>query len=251
MGRLFSLRPLSRSSSTSRAAVVVKKNFDVRVKIKGQVINADAKTRKDDFPFKLPPERVGQRGVKYHAGRRETIDPHDAATLGIRREPAAPGLHHILTPESTVLRQILLDALAQLPESGCNLVLLGHISGQRHSLEEALYGTEIYKFRKNFETRKVTLHEYRTPTGAFGSGQEGDLFSPLSGVLWFRLWGYERNFGRAYHLYQNSNSRLEEVYAKWSTPSSAGWEPSSNPSQPPVADSEAICPELGAGLRRD
>lgn len=105
-----------------------RRNFDVRVEIEGHTLNADSKTRKDEFPFNFP-ESAGSSKVRTYAGVRATIDPHDAIDLGLGiKHPK--NLNYIETPESTVIRQLLLDGLAQLPQSGCNLIIFGHIEGQ-------------------------------------------------------------------------------------------------------------------------
>ena len=181
------------------------RNFDVRVEIAGCAVNADSKTRKDEFPFNLP-KKTGSSKVATHTGVRATIDPHDATDLGLGvKQPE--DLHYIDTPESTVIRQLLVDGLAQLPQSGCNLIIFGHIEGQRLSLEDALFGAEFLGIRKNLETRKVITEWVRSPTGAFGRGPEGDPFRTLSGVLWVRLFkSFDSDLFRAYKFYVNPHA---------------------------------------------
>ena len=184
-----------------------RRNFDVRVEIEGHTVNADSKTRTDDFPFNLP-KRKGPSQVHNHAGVRATIDPHDASDLGLGvKQPQ--DFHYIETPESTVIRQLLLDGLAQLPQLGCNLIIFGHIEGQRRSLEDALFGAEFVGIRKNLKTRQVITEWVRSPTGAFGPGPEGDPFRPLSGVLWVRLFkSFDNCLFRAYKLYANPHAAV-------------------------------------------
>jgi hypothetical protein len=182
-----------------------RKNFDVSVDILGHGINAESKTRKDEFPFNLAPESDALDGITWHAGARATIDPHDMANLGMEGDRSIPDPHEITTPESTVIRQILLEGLEQLPDAGCNFVLFGDIEGSRRNLEDALYGAEVVQFRRNFETRKVTPVWVRTP-GAFGAGPEGEPFRRLSAILWVRLWRQHDQLGRGYWLYLNPNA---------------------------------------------
>lgn len=110
------------------------RNFDVRVNMQNSTINAESKTRKDEFPFNLP------SSGNFHAGARATVDPHDAIDLGIDPTLHAPGIHEIRNPESTVIRQCLLEGLGQLPDDGYNIVLFGQIEGNRHNIEDALFG---------------------------------------------------------------------------------------------------------------
>ena len=183
------------------------RNFDVRVEIDGHVVNADSKTRKDEFPFNLP-RKTDASNVASHAGARATVDPHDATDLGLLIQRPAIS-NYIETPESTVIRQLLLDGLAQLPELGCNLIIFGHIEGDRRSLEDALFGAEFVGIKKNLETRQFTAEWLRSPTGAFGRGPEGDAFRGLSAVLWVRLFkASEGTLFRAYTLCLNLHANI-------------------------------------------
>ncbi len=184
------------------------KNFDVRAEIRGRPVNAECKTRKDEFPFNVPPDLEGPRGVTYHAAVRATMDPHDAAALGMQTGQRDPGFHYINTPESTVIRQLLLEGLQQLPHSGCNLLLFGHIEGDRYCLEEALLGSEFLGARRDRETGRCDFIPDRAPTGAFSTGPAGDPFQSLSGVLWIRLWPHVGILGRSYRLYENPRASL-------------------------------------------
>ena len=204
------------------------KNFDVWAEIGGQYINADCKTRKDEFPFNLPKESSdSEKGVSSHWGLRETMDPHDAAEMGIQAERRSSDFHHIETPESTVIRQILLDGLSQLPESGCNMIIFGHIEGDRRNLENALYGTEIFGIKKDLQARKFTVEPIRALTGAFAHGQAGEPFSSLSGVLWVRLFkSFKSPLFRAYKLYLNpyANTPLSKDFQKAIEMIAKAWE---------------------------
>ncbi len=203
-------------------------NFDIQAEIQGCSVNAECKTRKDEFPFNVPPDSEDPRGVTHHAAVRATMDPHDAAELAMQTGPTAPGLHYIDTPASTVIRQILLEGLGQLPERGCNLVIFGHIEGFRHDLEDALWGTPFVGGRRNPETGKSTFVQDRAPTGAFSPGPAGQPFQSLSGVLWVCLWRGVGVLGRAYKLYTNPNARvplptdvieaIDALTEQWATP---------------------------------
>lgn len=170
------------------------KNFDVQAIIRGRQLNADVKTRKDEFPFKSSPSPEG-----IYAAARPTVDPHDATDLGIDKSPKSPGVQWLSTPENTVIRQRLCEALSQLPESGFNLVLFGQIEGDIMNLEDALYGAPIYCFPR-YRTGEVREGYWtRVPTGAFSPGEQGEPFRYLCGVLWFRL----SLSGRSYRLFPN------------------------------------------------
>lgn len=203
-------------------------NFDVWAEIEGQQVNAECKTRKDEFPFNLPRESGDiEEGVSSRWGVRETIDPHDAAELGIQATQRNSEMHHIQTPESTVIRQMLLDGLSQLPRSGCNIIIFGQIEGNRRSLEEALYGTEMFGIKKDLQTRKVTVEPIRAPTGAFTQRQAGEPFLPLSAVLWVCLFkSFDSPMFRAYKLYLNpcANTPVSKEVQKTIEKIAKAWE---------------------------
>ncbi|MGH7260930.1 MAG: hypothetical protein ACREI9_09655 [Nitrospiraceae bacterium] len=203
------------------------KNFDVQAEIKENIVNADIKTRKDEFPFNLPRKSEGAGGINGFFGSRPTIDPNDAAEMGIEASPRCPDAHHKTTPESTVIRQILLDGLSQLPVGGCNLVLFGQIAGSRHDLRQALFGAPMLDIIRNLVSKTHRTEWRLSPTGAFSSGEKGEPFKHLSGVLWFRLMTWEKTLLRAYTLYQNPNADaslpanvtdiLDAVSKEWDT----------------------------------
>lgn len=182
------------------------KDFDVWAEIRGHPINAESKTRNDKFPFNLRPESEDPAGISWHAGSRATIDPHDAADLGIEAMPRTPGLDHIDIPESTVIRQGLLEGMAQLPHQGCNVIIFGHIEGKRCDMEDALYGTRFPVDSYNRETREVASVWTRVTTGAFGASPAGEPFRNLSAILWVHLWPHGDILGRAYQFYRNPNA---------------------------------------------
>lgn len=171
------------------------RNFDICVNIKGFVVNAESKTRKDEFPFNLP------SSGNFYAGARATLDPHDVADLGVQPTLIAPGIHEIRNPESTVIRQCLLDGLEQLPNDGCNIIIFGHIEGDLYNLEDALFGTEVLEIVSDSATW------VRTPTGAFCAGSAGEMFLSLSAVFRFKLSSFfDDDLKRAYNLYLNPYS---------------------------------------------
>jgi hypothetical protein len=204
------------------------RNFDILATIDDLAVNAECKTRKDDFPFNLPRQEGGATGITGFFGRRATVDPHDAERLGLPSTRAPDDVHSRDTPESTTIRQIIGEARSQLPVSGINLILFGHIEGDRKQLERALFGAELLTFYKDTQRKKIVCTEWSlTPTGAFDAGQPGEPFRSISGVLWFRLFKVGTVFGRTYTLYLNPNatsrlpeiivSRLEETINEWTT----------------------------------
>ena len=182
------------------------RNFDILVTIGGHTLNVESKTRKDEFPFNLPPEPNDSIGIGIYSGVRETMDSHDAENFGMRLTPHPPALTYIATPESTVIRQCLLEGLGQLPQSGCNVIIFGHIEGDRRDLEEALWGTMVVDCHQNLKTKKSSFDPRRCPTGAFSPGESGEPFTSLSGVLWVRLHCEGDNMIRAYKFYLNPNA---------------------------------------------
>ncbi len=205
------------------------RNYDISAEIGGYPVNAEFKTRKDQFPFNLPREPDPASDIPVYGGVRETMDPHDATDLGIDLSKPVDGLHHIATPESTKIRQILLDGLGQLPVTGYNFVIFGHIEGDRRNLEDALYGTEFMEQQVNRENKKVIFSWKRAPTGAFDRGSAGEPFRGVNGVLWVRLMPFAPDgdvLGRAYKLYLNPCSTslpnevtesLNTVIDQWTT----------------------------------
>lgn len=177
------------------------RNFDVRVNIQGFVINAESKTRKDEFPFNLP------SSGNFYAGSRPTLDPHDSSDLGIESTKHASDIKEIRNPESTVIRQCLIEGLGQLPRDGCNIIIFGHIEGDRLNLEDALHGSVVVEVVRNLETKEYATRWVRTPTGAFNVGSAGEPFLSLSAILWTRLLpSFNNELIRAYKLYLNPNA---------------------------------------------
>jgi hypothetical protein len=151
---------------------------------------------------------IGPRREGGWYGVRPVLDPHEAEDHGLPVRRSAPeGALFRPTPESTEIRQRLLGALTQLPKSGYNLVLFGHIRGSRDHLERALFGGEIVDLIRNHGTQELTSEIRRGP-GAFTEGRSGDPFESLSAVLWMRLWPLSASsFVRAYMLYPNPRAR--------------------------------------------
>jgi hypothetical protein len=193
------------------------KNFDIRVEIRGRVVNADAKTRTDKLSFLHRPQRENEPQqededeVISNFGSRAIIDPHDAGELGLPVDSPAPGEYREPIPESTRIRQIFLDCLSQLPDSGCNLIIFGQIEGDRSHLERALYGAEYGELLRHHQTKALSFRWRLAPVGAFATGEKGEPFRSLSGVLWMRLYHLyqlEGTMQRAYKLYLNPNASL-------------------------------------------
>jgi len=175
------------------------RDFDARAKVLGVSINMECTTRKDEFPFNLPPVETGPNHIPVYSGSRSTVDPHDARGSGITSAPQDDPLH-VETPEATVARQILTVELSQLPETGVNLILFGQISGSRENLETALFGPIAVDFALNPKVRTVESTAIRLPHGAYDTGINGEPFRRLSGVLWFKLFSIR---GPEYNLYLN------------------------------------------------
>lgn len=178
-------------------------NFDYKAKVHGVIVNVETKTRDDNFL--IPRNRIINDDGEY-AGyfvERETIDPHDAPALNARAGQKAPGSQYQATPESTVLRQVLLEALSQLPEDGVNIVFLAHLQGERKDLERALFGTEFCRLTRDHSNKTYTPEWRLSPTGAFRPDEKGEPFRRLSAVLWFRLSSLGGPVARAYNLYPN------------------------------------------------
>jgi hypothetical protein len=182
------------------------RNFDVLAIIEGTAVNADVKTRKDEFPFNLPEIHGEEKGL--HGGSRATLDRHDAAALGPANWQANNGPHHNPHPESTVIRQVLGTALAQMPEHGCNVVLFGQIEGNHQNLVDALLGTEYIEFVKDVKTNKSFQRVRRMQTGAFTAPDSAEMFGALSGVLWYRLWRDDNCIRGSYRGHRNPNANV-------------------------------------------
>jgi hypothetical protein len=178
------------------------RNFDAKAIINGTELNIECKTRKDDFPFNMPTILEGAERIPIHSGSRSTLDPHDAADLGLGFDYPENDPSFKTTPTSTEVRQIMSKGLAQLPARGCNLILLGEL-GFGNDIDEALFGTELFYFHREAATRQYLSHCTRTPTGAFSYGPSGESFRQLSGILWFKLFG---PFESEYKLYLNPNA---------------------------------------------
>jgi len=182
------------------------RNFDVLAEIEGTVVNADAKTRKDEFPFNLPEMEGEEAGV--HGGSRATVDRHDAVELGATNQQANGGPNHNPNPESTVIRQILGAALAQLPEHGCNMVLFGQIEGDHENLIDALFGTEYVETGLYAKTHEYFTRMRRMQNGAFTAPDSAELFGALTAVLWFRLWRDGDRIRGCYRGHANPNAQV-------------------------------------------
>jgi hypothetical protein len=180
-----------------------KKDFDAKVCILGMSVNIECTTRKDEFPYNLPPIKVGENAIPVYSGSRATLDPHDARQSGIPSESRNRDLFHNPVPESTVLRQSLSTKLSQLPEAGINLIVLDQISGTRDSLEIAPFGPTVVGFLKLPGTRELKSTAYLFPYRAYDPGPNGEPFRQLSAVLWFTLFGIG---APEYKLYQNPNA---------------------------------------------
>lgn len=154
------------------------KNFDIQVRLQGVTINADSKTRRDNFPFNYPQDAGG-----IHSGVRATLDPHDASALNLPFSLDPAEANSQPTPESTTIRQRLLEGLAQLPQQGFNIIVLGLIYGHVIDLEEALYGTEMLGSNRNIANPNAPIERFRVRNGAFCDGEPSEPFCSLGAVI--------------------------------------------------------------------
>jgi predicted nucleotidyltransferase len=171
------------------------KNFDFRVIIKGCEINGDVKTRRDVFPFNLPSIDTPKVGVKIYRGTRATVDKHF-----LEDSDTKPNMDRE-TPGSTDLKQTLEKALAQLPCSGKNIIILGSIT-QSHSidLKDALYGhyfTEVIAEDDGVGYRALGS---RYPNGVFLDKE----FARINAVIWIHL--DHSNLKRTSYIFFNRNA---------------------------------------------
>ncbi|MEE9520055.1 MAG: hypothetical protein V3V93_07320, partial [bacterium] len=142
---------------------------------------------------------------------------------------------HKSTPESTFIKQLLEEALKQLPSSGCTIVVFGPIGGLSPAsdqllMEEVLYGTLMTGTRKCEVTNKPIHEEFRLPTGIFCGLPEYKNFNRLSAVLWIKLESLSdgRQMGRHYRLYVNGVANepmpdatcdsIVETFRRWKNP---------------------------------
>jgi hypothetical protein len=177
-----------------------RRDFDVRAEIAGVVINADCKTRLDSFPVR--PDFKDPEGS--YSGSRAALDPYDADAMGLSRDTGSSGGRHISIPESTVIRQLIEKALAQLPDDGINVVLFGQIRGDRQHLERALFrGAPIADFIVNNLTREVVGTENRgVGTTVFSDSR----FVRLSAVVWMHIDTLPSPIGLHYKFYANPSA---------------------------------------------
>jgi hypothetical protein len=150
------------------------------VEIDGVTVHADCQARRDGFPS-TPHVEHAEGG---NSGRR-----------------ASPALS-----ESTVARQLLESALAQLPDDGVNIVLFAHVDWSRSHLERALFqrapGSEHLIHR--FTTKLLGLRRRSAAPTVFGDSR----FARLSGVLWIRLLHLGGPVRSYYNLYVNPNAAV-------------------------------------------
>lgn len=120
-------------------------NFDVQAVIAGSQINADVKTCIDRFPLNC----VG-------GGWRPTADRHEIKADKLEPDIDRPDIERPIsnTPYNKNIRDKLLDTLnEQLPVKGINLVLLGHVQGDRQELEYALEGAPVLNIYRSSTTK--------------------------------------------------------------------------------------------------
>ncbi|SRR6266487_3069215 len=180
-------------------------NFDVLATIQGTAVGADVKTRKDEFPFNLPEIAGEEAGIR--GGSRATMDRHDAPDLGAANQ-ASESPNHNPNPESTVIRQILGSALAQLPKHGCNMVLFGQIEGDHENLVDALFGTVYIETGLDTSSGEYFTRVCRMQNGAFTAPHTSESFGALTTVIWFRLWRDGDCIKGSYRGHTNPNAQV-------------------------------------------
>jgi hypothetical protein len=95
-------------------------NSDAQVKIHGYTVNAESKTRTDEFPFKLPPQGDNESEPLFYRGERRALDRYEAEDLEISISPL-----NTPTPGYKPLRDKLRCARSQPPSEGYNLHAIG------------------------------------------------------------------------------------------------------------------------------
>ena len=129
------------------------KDCDFRIKIRGCEIYGDVRTRLDIFPFNKPPIK-DDCGEHLYTAVRATVDPH-VAEVGHHPEVDEP------TPESTVKRQRIEEALPKFPATNPSLIVLGFLGDFnspkkiKDDFERVLFGDDFELFRggKQFTCR--------------------------------------------------------------------------------------------------
>jgi predicted nucleotidyltransferase len=151
------------------------KDFDLRVRIKDCVINVEITTRKDDSVFKKG-RKLGEGGWFLS---RATVDsdywpvPEDE-DLGKK------------ISVSKEMKQLIEKEMAQLPERGPNVVVIGEIQGfLEHGLGNALYGDQVGWFDKAGWSGSERL-----PDGLFSGLPGFEAFNKLNAVIWLKLAEY-------------------------------------------------------------
>jgi hypothetical protein len=113
---------------------------------------------------------------------------------------------HPASRESTVVRQLLESALAELPDAGVNMVLFAQIEGSRGHLEQILFkrGSDAGSLTSRVTTMLLRSGGRPAESTVFGDAR----FARLSGVLWMRLLHLGGPLRPYYHLYVNPNAAV-------------------------------------------
>jgi hypothetical protein len=161
--------------------------YDVRVEIDGVPVQAAFRARGDEL------------GLERHR-------KHSEGTSGSTQSMPPDDTKHPASRESTVVRQLLESALADLPDAGVNIVLFAQIEGSRSHLEQIL-------FKHGSDAASLTSRVTTMLRGSRGRPAEptvfGDArFARLSGVLWMRLLHLGGPLRPYYNLYVNPNAAV-------------------------------------------
>lgn len=176
-------------------------NCDFRVQIHGCEIYGDVKTRYDKFPFNTSPVK-DDSGEELYLVSRATVDPH-VAQGGPHPELDKP------IPESTELRQRIEKALAQLPETRPNLIVLGLVDKfaafetTKQDLEAVILGDCRDRFFRDRFGRGQHVAD-RLGNGVFDDPVYGDQ---ITSIAWVCLKRSRQGLIRCSGIFFNPNAK--------------------------------------------
>jgi hypothetical protein len=164
-----------------------KTGCDLRVEIDGVPVQAAFRARGDELG--LEPYRKNSEGTPEST---QSMPPDDPK--------------HPASRESTVVRQLLESALADLPDAGVNIVLFAQVEGSRSQLEQILFkrGADAASLTSRVTTMLLGSRGRQAEPTVFGDAR----FARLSGILWMRLLHLGGPLRPYYHLYVNPNAAV-------------------------------------------
>ncbi len=178
-----------------------RKNCDFFIKVRGCEIYGDVKTRHDQLPFNTSPKRDASGETLYMASR-ATVDPHIAEGTPHR------ALDNVI-PESTELRQRIVQALEQLPDAHPNLVVLGLVDKfaafetTQQILEAVILGDCRDRFFHDRFGRSQHIAE-KLGNGVFDDPVYGDQ---ITSIAWVCLKRSRQGLIRRSGIFFNSNAK--------------------------------------------